>query len=441
MKHLIHVFALLFFTVVFVSCKKSDNAPAPTPAPVLANVTTASGVVGGPKNTVITVKGSNFITDLSKITITVNGKVCTILTATADSITARIPAYCGTGNVVINLNGTILNGPVFNYVYSYTLTSINTGQVGYQDGPMATAKWNETSGLCVDTSGNIFTSEWNKPVVRKITADFLNVSTLAGNTTIGDVNGQGTNAILSPADNISIDANGTIYYADQNNGKVKKIDKLGNVTTFIPASANFSPYTAQIAKSGNLYVLGQDQSISKYNAAGVLQWKIKSHNVSGSVDGDSSIVVFNQITFGNATIDDTEQYLYFSTYNVFGAPGTPSQIKKINLSTLITTTIAGVENVAGSTDGPAATATFKLITGMAIDKQGGIYISDGHNDKIRYLKAGIVSTIVGAAGSGDVDGDLSVAKIDYPDGLVLDKNGNLIVACVANNKIKRLIID
>lgn len=440
MKRLIHVFVFLFFIIVFVSCKKNDNTPAATPAPVLASVTTASGIVGGPKNTVITIKGSNFTTDLSKITITVNGNICAIITATPDSITARIPAYCGTGPVVINLNGTILNGPVFNYVYTYTLTSINTGQSGYQDGPMATAKWNEVSGLCVDTSGNIYTSEWSKPVLRKVTADFLTVSTLAGNTTVGDVNGQGTSAILGQADNISIDANGTIYYADQFSNKVKKIDKLGNVTTFIPASANFVPYAAQIAKSGNLYVLGQDQSISKYNAAGVLQWKIKSHSGSGSVDGDSSVVVFNSVTFGNATIDDAEQYLYFSTVN-FGVTNFPSQIKRINLATLNTTTIAGIENVAGSNDGAAATATFKLVTGMAIDKQGGLYISDGFNDKIRYLKSGIVSTIVGAAGSGDVDGDLSVAKIDYPDGLVIDKNGNLIVACVANNKIKRLIID
>lgn len=426
---------LLFVTVVFLSCKKNKDTLAPTP--VLTTVTTVSGLTSGPKNTVITIKGSSFITDISKITVTVNGKTCLVLNATADSITAKIPAYCGTGNVVLNLNGTILNGPVFNYVYTYTLTSINNGQVGYVDGPMATAKLEDVSGLCVDSSNNIYTSSYSYPALRKITADLSAISTLAGDRTVGDVNGQGTGAKLGNADNISVDNNGTIYYADQSSNKLKKIDKLGNVTTFIPASPNFQPYTAQVAKSGNVYVLGSDLSISKYNATGVLQWKIVSHGSGGSVDGDSSVVRFNPFAFGNATIDNTEQYLYFACLN-FG--NFASQVKRINLSTLSTSTVAGMENVSGTADGTALSATFKMITGLAVDAFGGVYIADGFNNKLRYVKGGIVSTIIGAAGSGDVDGDLSVAKINYPDGIGLNNKGDLIIACVSN-KVKRLIID
>lgn len=439
MKYTTHIFSVLFLIIIFFACKKNNDTPAPAQVPVLTTVTTASGLVSGPKNTVITIRGSNFITDLSKITVTVNGKICTTLSATPDSITAKIPAYCGTGNVVLNLNGTILNGPVFNYVYTYTLTSINNGQVGYVDGPMTSAQLEDVSGLCVDTSNNIYTSSYNKPALRKITADQLNISTLAGDRTIGDVNGQGINAKLGRVDNISVDDIGTIYYADQTSNKVKKIDKLGNVTTFIPASANFQPYTAQVAKSGNLYVLGADQSISKYSASGVFQWKILSHGL-GSVDGDSSVVKFNAVSFGNAPIDNNEQFLYFATVN-YVVSGYPSQIKKLNLSNLNITTIAGIENVPGSIDGTAASATFKLIAGLAIDSYGGIYIADRFNHKIRYLKGGIVSTIIGAAGSGDIDGDPSVAKISFPDGLVINKNGDLIMACSSNNKVKRLIID
>ncbi len=78
---------------------------------------------------------------------------------------------------------------------------------------------------------------------------------------------------------------------------------------------------------------------------------------------------------------------------------------------------------------------------MVVDKNGGIYISDWFNHKIRYLKAGTVSTFIGASGNGDVDGDISVAKIKQPDGIALDKNGNLVIACNGNNKIKRLVVD
>jgi hypothetical protein len=436
MKYSTRFFAFLFITGIFLSCKKNNDTPA-EPTPVLTTVTTATGIVGGPKNTVITIKGTNFITDLSKITVTVNGKICEILSATADSIKAKILPYCGTGNIVLNLNGTVLNGPIFTYVYTYTLTSITNGVAGYQDGPMASSKWEDISGLCVDSSNNVYTSSYSKPAVRKITSDYLNVSTLAGDRTVGDVNGQGTNAKLGNADNISVDYNGTIFYADQYSSKVKKIDKLGNVTTFI-SNPIAAPVTAQVGKLSNVYVLSGDE-IAKYNSAGVLQWKFKSKGV-GSVDGDTSVVKFNNITFGNVTIDDNEQNLYFATFN-FSVSGYPSQIKKLNLQTLTTTTIAGVENVSGSVDGNAASATFKLVTGLALDKQGGVFIADGFGNKIRYLKNGVVSTIIGASGSGDVDGDISIAKISYPDGLGMNNKGDLIIACVSNNKIKRLIID
>ena len=437
-------FLFLIALSVFSSCSKNDGQDTPAPGPAtIASVTGPTGLTSGPKNTIITITGTNFITNLAQIQVKVNGKTCLVLTATSTSITAQIPPACGTGIVELFLNGTRYAGPVFNFIYSYTLTSVTNGVNGYQDGPIANAQWEEVSGLCVDTSNNIFTSAYNKPVVRKITSDLTTVSTLAGDRTVGDVNGQGTNAKLGNADNISVDKNGNIYYADQFSYKIKKIDKPGNVTTFITnAALGFYPTNAEVGSLGNVYVLGYLSAqavIAKFNSAGVLQWKIISHG-KGSVDGDSSVVKLNDIAFGNATIDESEANLYFATYST-SVSNFPSQIKKLNLSTLTTTTVAGVEAVPGSTDGPAASATFKLVTGLAMDSQGGLYIADGFNDKIRYLKNGNVSTIIGAAGPGDVDGDLTVAKIKYPDGLRISNKGDLIIACVTNNKIKKLIID
>jgi hypothetical protein len=439
MKQLQLLLAFLVFTIFIYSCKKEDDTIQP---PVLTNVTTASGIASGPKNTVITIKGANFTTDITKIIVTVNGKVCQILTATADSITAKIPVNCGTGNIVVTINGTVLTGTVFTYIYTYTLNSITNGTVGYTDGPIANAKWDECAGLCVDTAGNIFTNQYSKPIVRKITSDLNTASTIAGDRTVGDINGNGISARLGNADNISIDNNGTIFYADQTSRKVKKIDAAKNVTTFITSPTGFNPVTAHVSRtSGNVYVCGDLNgyaAIYKYNGSGVLQWRVISHGI-GSTDGDSSVVKLNYISFGNICIDDAEQTLYFASNSYTSLQ--PSEIKKLNLSTLVTTTIAGSQTLSGTTDGPAATATFKLVTGLALDNLGGLYIADGFNNRIRYLFNGIVSTVVGSAGSGDVDGDASVAKISYPDGLAFNNKGELIIACVTNNKIKRLVRD
>jgi IPT/TIG domain len=437
------IFLLLLITscLILFSCGKDETPSPATPPPTLTTVTTAAGVTGGPKNTIITINGTNFTTDLSKITVTVNGKPCVVLTANATAITAQIPANCGTGNVVVTINGVTINGPVFNYVYTYTLSSVTNGQVGYVDGPLATAKWDEQAGLCVDTAGNIFINQYSKPIVRKITSDLTMASTIAGDRTVGDVNDNGSSAKLGNADNISIDNNGTIFYADQTAHKIKKIDAAKNVTTFITCPTGFAPVTVQVVNaSGNVYVCGDFNgyaAIYKYNTSGVLQWRVISHGI-GSTDGDSSVVKLNYISFGNIAIDAAEQTLYFASNSYTSLQ--PSEIKKLNLSTLVTTTIAGSQTVSGTNDGPAATSTFKLVTGLALDNLGGLYIADGFNHKIRYLFNGTVSTVVGLAGNGDVDGDAATAKLSYPDGIAFNK-GSLFIACVSNNKVKRLIRD
>ena len=58
-----------------------------------------------------------------------------------------------------------------------------------------------------------------------------------------------------------------------------------------------------------------------------------------------------------------------------------------------------------------------------------------------YLLNGTVTTIVGAAGMGDVDGPAAVGKIRAPNGLAMNKQGDLIISSSGNNKVKRLIID
>ena len=450
MNHLPKIVTLVFFSVMLAACSKNnDTAPAPVPPPVTPPVTTASitdvtttgGITGGPKNTVITINGTNFITDTTKISVTVNGNRCALVSAAAGAIKAIIPANCGTGNIVLTLNGTVLNGPVFNYSYTYTVISITNGLVGFQDGVIATAKWDEAIAIATDSNNTIYTSGFNRPSVRMITADMLNVSTIAGSRTKGDINAQGINAQFGLVNYLSVDKNGNIFFADASVNKIKKIDKLGNVTTFI-ATPIANARTAKVDKQGNVYVLSGD-AIAKYNAAGTLQWEFNSHG-AGSVDGDTSVVKFNVIAATSITLDNAEDNLYYTTIN-FNSTGFPSEIKKLDLQTLLTTTVAGMANTAGSADGSAASATFKVASGLAFDKQGGLYIADAFNDKIRYLKNGTVSTLIGAGGYGDVDGDVSTAKIFNPQSLAVTNKGDLIISCYfknnLNDKLKKLVID
>ena len=428
---------ILSAALVFASCSKNGSPVTPPPAAAtIATVTGPTGLTSGPKNTIITITGTNFITDLAQIQVKVNGKNCTVLTATATSITARIPPACGTGIVELFLNGTRYAGPVFNFVFTYTLSSVTNGTNGYVNGPLATAQFEQFIGVTIDGNDNIYTGQYDKPRIRKITAAGI-ASNLAGNGTHGYLDAQGDNAIFSAMDFCSADAAGNVYVADQAfgslpNNRIRKVDVNGNVTTL--ATLPYFVYGIKIGKLGNIYVSG-DANISKYTSSGTLVWRLTSHG-TGNVDGDTSIVQFN--AYGGIEVDDTETNIYIST-NMF--PG--SQIKKLNLTAKTLTTIAGDGTAGDVATGPALSCKFRLVVAAVLDNAGGLYFCDFYNNKICYLKDGVVSTIVnGTNGTNlDIDGDVSIGRLAGPHGLAFDSHGQLFIGCVTNNKVKKLTMD
>jgi sugar lactone lactonase YvrE len=99
--------------------------------------------------------------------------------------------------------------------------------------------------------------------------------------------------------------------------------------------------------------------------------------------------------------------------------------------------VAGT-GVAGSTDGPLATATFNRPNGITIDGSGNLYISDRNNEKIRKISVdGMVITIAGSGENGFQDGPGETAKFREPGGLTFF-NGEVYVADWFNHRIRKI---
>src|ERR1035438_1867264 len=103
-----------------------------------------------------------------------------------------------------------------------------------------------------------------------------------------------------------------------------------------------------------------------------------------------------------------------------------------------------VETVAGSSligdGGPALAARFSTIQGVAVDRLGNLYLSDTGNHRIRKVSAGTVMTIAGtgvAGFSGDGGSALN-AQLNSPYGVALDSAGNLYVADLGNQRVRRI---
>lgn len=88
-------------------------------------------------------------------------------------------------------------------------------------------------------------------------------------------------------------------------------------------------------------------------------------------------------------------------------------------------------------------AQFKEPRGIAIDKEGNLYIADVGNNRIRKVdtKLNVVTTIAGSGAAGYKDGDPLEAQFNQPWGVYLDKNEFLYIADQNNHCIRKLAIE
>jgi ABC-type branched-subunit amino acid transport system substrate-binding protein/sugar lactone lactonase YvrE len=105
-------------------------------------------------------------------------------------------------------------------------------------------------------------------------------------------------------------------------------------------------------------------------------------------------------------------------------------------------TLAG-DGHRGYRDGPGPQARFAgPIGGMAIDRQGNLYLPDPFANRIRRITPdGMVSTLAGTGSPGYVDGPIATAQFSGPTGLAVDAAGNVYVADGGNQRIRIIQTD
>lgn len=246
------------------------------------------------------------------------------------------------------------------------------------------------SGLAFDRAGNLYLVETYANLVRKVAPDGT-IVTVAGNSAAGSHGdgGPALKASLNRPVGLAIDTNGDLYIADVYNGKIRKITvATGIITTF--------------AGGGN-------------PATGVGDGGPANQAV---LDGPFGL----WLTGGN---------LYVTELGYGG-----NRVRKISLATSVITTVAGPQDgsIGNSGDGgPATAAKFYNPEGVAVDAAGDIFVADTYNHVVRRIDGttGIVTTYAGggnpATGTGD-GGPATQAKLQYPDALTFDLNGNLLVS-------------
>ncbi len=335
-------------------------------------------------------------------------------------------------------------------------TVAGNGTAGFVDGTggvNGTAEFNIPASLVVDGHGNIIVADEGNNSIRAIDPSG-NVTTLAGNGMYGFVDGTGGphgSAEFSGPVALALDTQGNIIVADLANERIRQVDANGNVTTLAGSStfgfadgqaqptetAEFnSPWAVRMDNQNNILVADSSNNrIRKIDSADLVS-TLAGNGVPGFVDGTAG-------PNGTASFDAPTALAVDSQGNVFVSDAANERIRKIDVNGNVTT-VAGngtMGNVDG-TGGPAGTAEFYDPFGLALDGLGNIFVADSGNNSIRKIDAnGNVTTVAGngtlgfANGTGGRNG---TAEFFDPSGVVVDAQGNLLVADTGNNCIRKI---
>ena len=93
----------------------------------------------------------------------------------------------------------------------------------------------------------------------------------------------------------------------------------------------------------------------------------------------------------------------------------------------------------GYVDGPSSVARFNNPIGVAVDRNGIVYVADAGNHCIRIVTAmGMVSTLAGSGTAGNADGMGTAAQFNVPMGVALGGSGAVYVADTGNHCIRTI---
>jgi trimeric autotransporter adhesin len=331
-------------------------------------------------------------------------------------------------------------------------TVAGNGTAGFSgDGGIATsAQLNTPYGVSLDAGGNLFVADLNNNRVRTVNAAGV-ITTLAGTGTAGNGGDSGPAAraqLRSPSD-VLVDPSGNVFIADSTNFKIRKITPAGGISTVAGSgtsgfsgdngaaiAAQFNrPMGLAMDAAGSLYIADlNNQRIRKLTPDGRVI-TIAGNGTAG-LSGDGGPATSAQLNTPYGVAID-------ASGNLFIADTNNHCIRKVTPAGVIST-IVGMGGIAGFSGdgGQALYAQLNAPAGVAVDLAGNLFIADTNNSRIRMVNvAGIITTIAGTGANGfrGDGGPANSAWLSQPRHLTVDPAGNLFIVDAANHRIRELV--
>jgi uncharacterized protein (TIGR03437 family) len=321
-------------------------------------------------------------------------------------------------------------------------THLGSGVYRFQGdgGPASAALLSSPTKLASDSAGNVVVADFGNQRYRRIRTNGV-IETLTG---LGSGNVDGTAGQFAPfveVEGVAVNMRGTdAFFSDHRNHRVRRRGPEGRVTVFagtgVPgfagdggqaAAAQLNqPVAVALGPDGSVYIGDRDNHrVRRVAPDGVI--RTVAGNGRNAFAGDGGLATEASIELVSDLAVDRNGVLYIATYGGVANPGV-GRVRRVATSGVIQTVGTGSPSVRGIY--------------VAVDAEAAnLYFTDGCSVR-RQPASGAAVIVAGQRNACGYEGDgfaASGALLAGPAGLAVDQAGNVYIAELLGNRIRKVL--
>ena len=250
---------------------------------------------------------------------------------------------------------------------------------------------------------------------------------------------------------VAVGPDGSLYYADSLTNRVRKRAPDGTITTVAGnGTAGFSgdggpataaqlnnPFGVALGQDGSLYISDSSNGrVRKVDAGGIISTFAGGSPCPGAFPCDGFPATQGQLNLPRGLAVGPDGSLYIAVSN-------NGRIHRVGPDGIITTVAGGAGFGFGGDGGPATQAALNVPTDVAVGPDGSLYIADFFDDRIRRVTLdGIIHTYAGGGVNSPGDGLLATAAaLNLPQGVAVAPDGTLYIGETGSQRVRRVTPD
>jgi len=341
------------------------------------------------------------------------------------------------------------------------ITSVAGG--GPNDIPATQANVCSPTAVILDSDGNLYVTSYCEGMVLRVDHATGILTVAAGNGVSGFAGdgGAATSTSLFSPFGLAMDTVGNLFISETAANRVRRVDAVTGVITTLagngtqgfagdngPAiSASLSaPNGIIIDPFGHSFIA--DSGNDRIRRVDAVTGLITTVAGGGQGCGGQTDSLGDGCAANDASLNNPYALAIDERGNLFIADAGNSRVRRVDATTHAITTVAGGGGgCASQTDsvGDGCLPTLARLgfpNGLLVDAAGNLLIGDSNNRRVRRVDAStqIITTVAGNGteqDSGD-NGPATSAGIQFPAGIALDNAGNLFIADTYGNLVRRV---